>query len=614
LLRPYYPRIGRTLGIDKDKSLSTAAADLRRHAEERLQAKTAKRHPPRTEEEAQRLVHELEVYQIELEMQNAELRQASDELETMLEKYTDLYDFAPVGYFNLNRNGTIGAANLTGAGFFEIERSWLIGRRFADFIPAETRPAFAACLEKVFTSPTKEACEATLLREGNSPLFVQIEAVAAASGQECRIALIDITGRKQAAEALRREKEAEEALRKLRQEKETAEATARAKSQFLANMSHELRTPMNGILGMLQLTLEEDLAPVPRDYLETALGSARSLLRILNDILDMARIEAGKLSIEEHPFSVRKCVAEAADIFTPEVQRKGLDFAVSVVEEVPDTVIGDQLRLRQVLTNLIGNAIKFTKEGKVSVRVTAGRTTTNGKRKFTFAVADSGIGIPDDKKNLLFRPFSQVDASHSRSFGGTGLGLAISREILELMGGTLSCESAEMVGSTFSFTIPLAETRLESGALSAFESQSAEMTTPVGMEEKIPRILFAEDDPVNRQVFGIMLKQSNYNIDLAENGLMAVEMWEKAEYDLVLMDVQMPWLDGFEATRAIREKEKVRGGHTLIVAVTAHAHKEDEKRCLAAGMDAYISKPIDLKKSLQMISEIIKQKSSRRAD
>jgi PAS domain S-box-containing protein len=706
----------------------------------------------------------LQVHQVELEMQTAELCQARDELETTLEEYTDLYDFAPVGYFTLDHEGVILRVNLTGAGLLGVERSRLAGRRFRFFVTNETRPAFAAFLKKVFTSTAKEACEVSILKEGNAPLCVQVEGVATASGQECRIALIDLTERKRAealllekaaAEALRLEKGAAEALRlekvaaeavreseerfrllidgvkdyaifmldvdghvtswnegakrlkgwdaqeilgsyfskfyteeavaaghpehelelaeaegryaeegwrvrkdgskfmadvtitairdesgKLRgfskvtrditerkraeealrlakesadalcMEKEAAEATSLAKSLFLANMSHELRTPMTGILGFLQLALEEDLAPVPRKYLETTQSSARSLLRILNDILDMAKIEAGKLTIEEKPFSLPLCITEAVDIITPEVLRKGLDFAISVAEEVPDTVVGDQVRLRQVLINLIGNAVKFTEGGKVVLRVTAGRATSDGKREFTFAVTDTGIGIPDDKKGLLFQAFSQVDDSHTRRYGGTGLGLAITREIVELMGGTISFESEEGVGSTFSFTIPLAEAGLECDVLPAAESLSFEAITTAQAGERIPRVLLAEDDSTIRQVLGLMLKRSNYNLDIAEDGQKAVEMWEKAEYDIVLMDIQMPRLNGFEATRVIREKERARGGYTPIVAMTAHARKEDKESCLAAGMDAYISKPIDFKKSLQLIGDIIKQKSS----
>jgi CheY-like chemotaxis protein len=289
------------------------------------------------------------------------------------------------------------------------------------------------------------------------------------------------------------------------------------------------------------------------------------------------------------------------------VRRKGLDIILSVAEDVTDTVVGDRMRLRQVLINLTGNAVKFTDGGKVEVKVTADNTTSVGERVYTFAVTDTGIGIPDDKKELLFRAFSQVDPSLSRKYGGTGLGLAISSEIVGRMGGTISFVSEEGMGSTFSFTIPLAAARQDSEALSSDKLHTSEATATAQEGKGIPRLLLAEDDETIQQVLGLMLKRSNYILDIAEDGLMALEMWEKGEYELILMDVQMPRLDGFEATRAIREKERERGGHTPIVAMTAHARKEDEESCLAAGMDAYISKPIDFRKTLQVIGDIIRQ-------
>jgi PAS domain S-box-containing protein len=436
----------------------------------------------------------------------------------------------------------------------------------------------------------------------------------------------DITDRLRAEEALRVAKEAVEMLRRaeemadairleketaeaLRLDKEVADAAALAKSQFLVNMSHELRTPMTGILGMLQLTLEEDLAPIPRDYLETTLSSAHSLLRILNDILDMAKFEAGKLVIEEAPFSLQMCVTQAVNFITPEVRRKGLEFGISIAEGLPGIVVGDQMRLRQVIINLIGNAVKFTDNGKIVVGVTTGAVTSGGKRDFTFAVTDTGIGIPDDKKELLFRAFSQVNASLNRGYGGTGLGLAISKEIVELMGGNISFVSTQGVGSAFSFTIPLGEPNLEYATISAIESEP-NLKTPSLLEVNwVPRVLLAEDDSTIREIFGHILRRSNYNLDYAEDGLKAIVMWEKGKYDVVLMDIQMPQLNGFEATQAIREKELKCGGHTPIIAMTAHASKEDEKNCIAAGMDAYISKPINFEKTLRVIGDIIKQQN-----
>ncbi len=582
------------------------STELRRRAEEHL-GTTKGPAPCATGEDPLRLLHELQVHQVELEMQNAELRQARGELEAVLEKYTDLYDFAPVGYLTLDRNRTIRGANLTGAGLLGVERSRLIGRHFLSFVAEETRSVFAGLFDRVFTGPAKEGCELVLKREGGAPLFVHLEATADASGQECRIALIDITERRLAEAALRQEQESAEALRRA---VEAAEATDRVKSQFLANMSHELRTPMTGILGMLQFALDEDLPPGPQGRLETVLSSARSLLRILNDILDMAKIEAGQFSIEEKPFSLRRCITEVVDLMTPEVRRKRLDFALSAAEEMPDAFVGDQTRLRQVLLNLVGNAVKFTEEGRVAVHVTAGERTATGKREITFAVTDTGVGIPADKLQLLFRTFSQVDDSHSRSFGGIGLGLAISRKLVERMGGTIVAKSVEGEGSSFAFTIALAEARPESAAPPPPEPRSTAVTAPAVEGGKTPRLLVAEDDRATREVIGLMLKRSNYDLDFAEDGAKAVELWEEGDYDLVLMDVQMPRLDGFEATRAIREKERERGSHTPIIAMTAHAFKEDEERCIAVGMDAYVSKPIDFKNCLRVIGEILRQNST----
>jgi PAS domain S-box-containing protein len=569
---------------------ASSATDLRRRAEEQLVAQEPEM-TPLTDIEAQRLIHELQVHRIELEMQNAELRQARDAREELLEKFSVLYDFAPVGYCTIDRKGIIGSVNLAGASLLGTDRSRLIGRRLDHFIARPSRHTVATCLEQAFTSQGKEVCEAALPTEGNQTLTVQIEAVADAAGNECRLALIDITERKRAEEVLRRATRA-------------AEETTRAKSQFLAHMSHELRTPMTGILGLLQLALMEELAPKPREYLEMTMVSARSLLRILNDILDLAKIVAGKVTLDEQIFSPRGCIAEAVDIITPEARRKGLDVAVVVEAETPVRMVGDRERLRQVLINLIGNAVKFTDVGNVLIRVTAGQTTGGGKREVTYSVADTGIGIAEENRELLFQAFSQVDRSNSRRFGGTGLGLAISRELVHLMGGAISFVSEEGAGSTFSFTIPLGEAPPEHDA-GIHEPQSADRADSPCGGERIPHILLAEDNPVNRDVIGLLLVKRGFRLDFAEDGVQAVAMWETGNYDLVLMDVHMPRLDGLKATRSIRERERERGGHTPIIAVTAHAFKDDRDRCLDAGMDAYIAKPIDFPKCIDLMNNLL---------
>lgn len=411
------------------------------------------------------------------------------------------------------------------------------------------------------------------------------------------------TSEKLCLEIAERERTEEELV----QAKEAAEAASRAKSLFLANMSHELRTPMTGVLGMLEFTLKTPLDAQQHDFIETAHKSARTLLRILNDILDLSKVEAGKLLIEVKPFALRECVAGAVDILLPEARRKGLELDCAMADDIPKTVIGDHVRLLQVLTNVLGNAVKYTDRGWVKITVTSVSQSPAGKREINFIIADSGIGIPADKKELIFKSFTQADESHARRYGGVGLGLAISRELVERMGGTISCESEEGEGSTFIITIPLAEApAMEEIAAKPVTAAPPVAGIPVSSGDKVRgRLLLAEDDPITRKVIGMMLKHANFDHEIAENGLQAVEMWEKGDYDLILMDVQMPGQDGFAATGAIRERERERGGHTLIVAMTAHAFPEDEKRCLAAGMDAYIPKPIDLQKCIEIINELI---------
>ncbi|MBP1728471.1 MAG: sensor hybrid histidine kinase [Deltaproteobacteria bacterium] len=398
----------------------------------------------------------------------------------------------------------------------------------------------------------------------------------------------DISERKRSEEELRRAKEA-------------AEAATRTKSLFLANMSHELRTPMTGVIGMLDLVLTGNLEKEQRECIEIAQTSALSLIRLLNDILDLTKIEMGKFSIEEQPLSIRQCVETTYNILLPVAKGKELAFVFTVADDVPEALIGDQVRLNQVLTNLAGNAVKFTEKGEVAIRVVSGGSTPGGKREVTFTVADTGIGIPEDKQHLLFGVFSQVDASHSRSYCGSGLGLAISKEIVERMGGTITFTSEAGQGSTFSCTIPFSE----ADAFPAAGEKAAAGIAPIPAEQRKPRLLVAEDDQVISQVLDLMFKRAHFDVDLVDSGHKVLEMWETGRYDLILMDVQMPLMNGFEATAAIREKERASGGHIPIVAMTAHALKEDEDRCLAAGMDSYISKPIDFRKSVQLIEAIL---------
>jgi len=409
----------------------------------------------------------------------------------------------------------------------------------------------------------------------------------------CAVAIMDISKQIETQEELHRAKEA-------------AEAASRAKSQFLANMSHELRTPMTGVLGMLDIVLLGNLESAQREAIETAHTSASSLVRILNDILDLTKIEKSKFSLDEKPFSLRRSLANTVSMFLPVAKCKGLDLNFTVADNIPETLVGDQTRLNQVITNLTGNSIKFTEKGKVEIGVTTRDSRADDKHVVTFSVTDTGIGIPADKQELIFQSFNQVDQSHTRCYGGSGLGLAISKGIVERMGGTISFTSEEGKGSTFSFTIPFRKAETELAVGFSAESTTPALKAPLSEETTKPRLLVAEDDQTIIQVLCTMFRMAKFEVAFAETGRKAVEMWENGKYDLILMDVQMPRMNGFEASIAIREKERVRGGYIPIIAMTAHAFKEDEKRCLDAGMDAYISKPIDFKACLQLIRDHIK--------
>jgi signal transduction histidine kinase/CheY-like chemotaxis protein len=401
--------------------------------------------------------------------------------------------------------------------------------------------------------------------------------------------------------------EIEELLRESRE-------VSKLKSEFLANMSHEIRTPMNAVIGMSELALDTPLNEEQRDYISTVRDSATALLVLLNDILDFSKMEAGKMELSREAFNLRKCAAAAIQLFAWKAKEKGLRLTAEFAPGVPDWLRGDADRLRQILVNLVGNAMKFTDSGEVALTVSEvdeAEAADSAVRRLRFSVRDTGIGIPADKQAMIFEAFAQADGSARRQQGGTGLGLAICSGLAHLMRGTIRVKSAPGCGSEFSVTLAF-----EAATRAPEQSESPE--EPAGnssggdfVEPPAPlRILLAEDNRVNQKVAQLILQKQGHTVTVVEDGRQAIEAARRGKFDLILMDIQMPVMDGAEATSLIREEERKNSEsgrpveHTPIVAMTAHAMSGYREECLRAGMDGYISKPIVLSTLIDTLDQV----------
>ncbi len=520
------------------------------------------------------------------------------------DKYRKLFMNLPIGFAHAkiitdsmgNSNGyCIEEANEKFGNYFNLDNSDYEGKILGES-KIEVLQDINAWFTAYNTSGTKEGdfmdVEITMEKLGKVFNTVMYKSEA----DYINMVVIDITDQK-------------ETENKLSKAIEDANAAYKTQAEFLANMSHEIRTPINGILGMLQLTLmADDLQADYRDNLYTAKGCADNLLRLINDILDISKLEAGKYSLKEEIFDVRSAIEETVAAQVPLATNKGLALDCTFGNNIPKLVKGDGQRIQQILNCLLSNALKFTAEGSVRVKIAAidvDKETIN----IRIAVADSGIGISEKDMDKLFIRFSQVDASDTRRYGGSGLGLVISKQIAELMGGTITVQSKEGIGSTFIAEVPLKIVKaaeVESKKEDEKKEDAAIFT--INAHSKA-RILVAEDEPVNQQVIGKLLGMAGFSYDIAENGEKAIELFKQKTYDAALFDVQMPVMDGIAATREIREIEQKEHKKRLpIIAVTARAMFGDKERILENKMDDYIAKPYNLNTVVETLNKYIEVK------
>ena len=521
---------------------------------------------------------------ISLAQDITERMRAEEALRESEERFRGTFENAAVGIAHEDADGRFLRVNETYCGIVGYTREELLARTFHDITYPEDLAAELEQFTRLMRGElSRYSLEKRYIRKDGSIVWIDMSSSLqrdAAGGHAYAIAILqDISDRKRLESELRNAKEA-------------AEAANRAKDEFLANVSHEIRTPFGAILGMTDLVLDTPLTDDQRQCLTTARSAADSLLGLVEDLLDFEKIEAGKLELAPVEFSLRATLSDTVRTLTVRAQSKGLELVYHVQPDVPDAMVGDAVRLRQVVLNLVNNAIKFTEQGEVVVRVeVASDPALEGEAVLRFVVTDTGIGIAPDDGDRIFRAFEQVDSSTTRRHGGSGLGLTIAARLVDLMGGEIGVESEPGRGSTFFFTARFGRQSYPSEPVDARPSVAISEAAPATGVPPL-HILVAEDSEFNVRHLERLLTRRGHHVRLASNGREALNLVRELAFDLLILDLHMPELDGFQVVLSIRERERAAGGHLPVIALTASARKEDHDNCLAAGMDDYLSKPV----------------------